>query len=169
MQISWHTDLTKWKQLLNLMEDDQGSVHRQIIFWRFRRKAGVMSDFIGVFFMECSCYHIKNSLKTFQKIDYPLIIAEPIIIIYCSQHAFTARGHPPCATTPRQLRLRATGARNSEWWSNLVFIQQMQRLQESLSNLSTITFSLLLWTGCSSRICKLRRVLTKFLPKTSVA
>ena len=46
-------------------------------------KTGFMSDFMSLFFMECSYFHIKNSLKPFQNIVYALIYAQQLLII-CS-------------------------------------------------------------------------------------
>ena len=43
-----------------------------IIFVSLVEKTGYMSDFISLFFTECSIFRIKNSLKTFQSIVYAL-------------------------------------------------------------------------------------------------
>ena len=34
---------------------------------------GVMCDFMALFFMKCSDFYIKNNMKNFQNINYPLV------------------------------------------------------------------------------------------------
>ena len=56
-------------------------------------KKGVVCDFIGLYFIDCSYIHIENDLKTFQSIDYTLIYAQQIVII-CFQHALEHTSTP---------------------------------------------------------------------------
>ena len=41
-----------------------------------------MSDFMGLFFMECSYSDIKNSLRTFQNMVHAFIYVQLVVIIY---------------------------------------------------------------------------------------
>ena len=69
-----------------------------------------MSNLMGLIFVTCSYFYIKNSLKTFQNIVYLFICAQQIVII-CSPHAFdrTSTG-PSChcveAIEPRKFNRR---------------------------------------------------------------
>jgi len=56
-------------------------VNIDFIFVSIVEKTGFMSEFISLFFMECSYLHIKNSLKTFQNTVYALIYAQHQLII----------------------------------------------------------------------------------------
>ena len=65
---------------------------------------------MGLFFIECSDFHIKNSLKTFGNIFYALIYGQQVVII-CSQYALehTSTGpsrHYVEATEPRKFKGR---------------------------------------------------------------
>ena len=44
-----------------------------------------MCDFIGLFFMKYSYFHIKNILKTFKSINYPLICVQEMVKIRFQQ------------------------------------------------------------------------------------
>ena len=66
-----------------------------------RHKTGVRCDFIGLFFMEYSCLHIKNILKTFQSISYPLIYAQEVVI--CFRHAWQHTSKPTLTAALSQL------------------------------------------------------------------
>ena len=67
-----------------------------------RHKTSVMCDFIGLFFMEYSYFHIKNILKTFQSINYPLIYVQEMVIIRF-RHAWEQSSQPTRAAARRQL------------------------------------------------------------------
>ena len=78
-----------------------------------------MRVFRGLFFVECSYFHIKNSFKTLQSIDYQLNHAQHVVIS-CFQHSLEHISTSPCTTALRQLAATAINARNSDWWHHWV-------------------------------------------------
>ena len=72
------------------------------------KKTGFMSDFISLFPMECSYFHIKNSLKTFLNIVYALIYALHQLIIWSlartgAQHLHDLHANKPTGVSRRSL------------------------------------------------------------------
>ena len=61
-----------------------------------------MYDFMDLFFIECSYFHIRNNLKTFQNFDYPLLYAQQVVIIFPA--CFGAHVHTLLALLPRANR-----------------------------------------------------------------
>ena len=62
-----------------------------------------MSDFMSLFFMECSYFHIKNSLKTFQNIVYALIYAQQFFYHVFPCTHWSTHLHPSRATLVSEL------------------------------------------------------------------
>ena len=59
----------------------QALVNIDIIIVCFDEKTSFMSNFMSSFLMECSYFHIKNVLKTFDNIVYALIYTQEVVIM----------------------------------------------------------------------------------------
>ena len=90
-----HRSLERWPLT-------QAWIDKKILYSCSRHKTGVMCDFIGLFFMEYSYFHIKNILKTFQSINYPLICVQEMVMIRFL-HAWEHTTQPTRAAAWRQL------------------------------------------------------------------
>ena len=114
LEMWWCHETSLWRHGVITVLQNNGSrlqalVNIDILFVSFVEKTGLMSDFISLFFMECSYFHIKSSLKTFQSILYALIYARHQLIIWSLARTIAQHLRSPHANAP-------TGRRAEEVW-----------------------------------------------------